>query len=151
MVYFRNWCFMNSNTVLTLRKQPRTFVVWIVEVQLITLHKPDVWTSSTCSSSQSKNCPVGWGCRIHWLLLCRGVRPPPHECLGYDTKHSDGEVPVVLVLWGMRSTPSLPLLPGPLWPGVVAPDGLNRTNSILMLNWIVWLNWIAWNRNVFDS
>ena len=22
-------------------------------------------------------CPVGWGCRIHWLLLCRGVRPPP--------------------------------------------------------------------------
>ena len=21
-------------------------------------------------------CPVGWGCRIHQLLLCRGVRPP---------------------------------------------------------------------------
>ena len=20
-------------------------------------------------------CPVGWGCRIHRLLLCRGVRP----------------------------------------------------------------------------
>ena len=32
----------------------------------------------------------------------------------------------------MWSTPSLPLLPGPLWPGVVAPNkhpiyGLNRT------------------------
>ena len=27
-----------------------------------------------------------------------------------------------LELWGMRSTPSLPLLPGRLWPGVVAPD-----------------------------
>ena len=44
----------------------------------------------------------------------------------------------MLELWGMRSTPSLPLLPGPLWPRVVAPDkgpiyGLNRTNSILML------------------
>ena len=25
-------------------------------------------------------------------------------------------------LWGMWSTPSLPSLPGPLWPGVVAPD-----------------------------
>ena len=42
-------------------------------------------------------------------------------------------------LWGMRSTPSLPSLPGSLWPGVVAPDegpiyGLNRTNGILMLN-----------------
>ena len=40
----------------------------------------------------------------------------------YDIKQSDGEVPVMLGLWGMRSTPSLPLLPGPLRPGVVAPD-----------------------------
>ena len=24
--------------------------------------------------------------------------------------------------WGLRSTPSLPSLPGPLWPGVIAPD-----------------------------
>ena len=28
----------------------------------------------------------------------------------------------MLELWQMRSTPSLPSLPGPLWPGVVAPD-----------------------------
>ena len=68
------------------------------------------------------NFPVGWGCRIHRLLLCRGVRPPPNECPRYDTKQSDGEVPAMLELWGMRSTPSLPSLPGPLWPGVVAPD-----------------------------
>ena len=68
-------------------------------------------------------CPVGWGCRIHRLLLCRGVRPPPpNECPGYDTKQSDGEVPVMLELWGMRGTLSLPSLPDPLWPGVVAPD-----------------------------
>ena len=67
-------------------------------------------------------CPVGWGCRIHRLLLCRGVRPPPNECPGYDTKQSDGEVPAVLELWEMWSTPSLPSLPVPLWPGVVAPD-----------------------------
>ena len=44
------------------------------------------------------------------------------QCPGYDTKLSDGEVPAVLDLWGIQSTPSLPLLPGPLWPGVVAPD-----------------------------
>ena len=26
-------------------------------------------------------CPVGWGCRIHWLHLCRRVRPPTsNEC-----------------------------------------------------------------------
>ena len=29
----------------------------------------------------SCNCPVGWGCRIHRLLLCRGVRPPPTSVL----------------------------------------------------------------------
>ena len=67
-------------------------------------------------------CPVGWGCRIHRLLLCRGVTPPPNECPRYDTKQSDGKVPVMLGLWGMQSTPSLPSLPGPLWPRMVAPD-----------------------------
>ena len=77
-------------------------------------------------------CPVGWGCRIHRLLHCRGVRPS-NECPTYDTKQSDGEVPAMLELWGIRSTPLLLSLPGPLWPGVVAPDKgpisvLNRTN-----------------------
>ena len=43
---------------------------------------------------------------------------PYNECPRYDTKQSDGEVPVILELWGMRSNPSLPLPPGPLWPGV---------------------------------
>ena len=38
----------------------------------------------------------------------------------------------MLELWGMRSTPLFPLLPGPLKSGVLAPDmgpiyGLNRT------------------------
>ena len=43
-----------------------------------------------------------------------------NDSLGYDTKQFDGEVPEMLVLWEMRSTPSS--LPSPLWPGVVAPD-----------------------------
>ena len=38
------------------------------------------------------------------------------------TKQSDGEVPVMLELWGMRSAPLLPSLPDPLCPGVGAPD-----------------------------
>ena len=85
-------------------------------------------------SNNLVNCPVGRGSRIHRLHLCRGVRHPhpPNGCPGYDTKQSDGEVPVMLLLWGMRSTPSLPLFPGPLWPRVVEPDkspinGLNET------------------------
>ena len=32
------------------------------------------------------------------------------------------KAPVMLELWGMWSTPSLPLLPGPLWTEVVVPD-----------------------------
>ena len=35
---------------------------------------------------------------------------------------SDGEALVMLELKGMWSTPSLSLIPGSLWPGVVAPD-----------------------------
>ena len=26
-------------------------------------------------------CPVGWGCRIHRLHLCRVVKPPPMSVL----------------------------------------------------------------------
>ena len=51
-----------------------------------------------------------------------GSYTPPDECPGYDTKQPDGEVPVMMGLWGMGSTLSLPLLPGPFWPGTVAPD-----------------------------
>ena len=63
----------------------------------------------------------------------------PNEFSGYDTKQSDGEVPVILELWGMRSTLSLPSLPGPLWPGLVEPDrilsmGQIELNRVLMLN-----------------
>ena len=102
--------------------------------------------------------PVGWGCRIH-------------ECPGYDTKQ---------IWWWDSSnigalrkvdTPSLPMLPDPLWLGVASPDrvlsmGQIELNRVLMLNWIVWrelflhltvckqktvlmLNWIIWNGTVY--
>ena len=54
--------------------------------------------------------------------LQRGKTPPPNECPGYGTTEYDGEVPVMLELWGMESIPSLPLLPGPLRPRVVPHD-----------------------------
>ena len=85
-----------------------------------------------------------WGCRILQLHLCRGVRPTPNECPDIDTKQSDGEVPVMFDLWGIRSTPSLPLFPGLHWPGGIATDralfmGQIEINCVLMLNWITWL------------
>ena len=100
------------------------------------------WSSGECRtplhchysqvhSDPEENCPVDCGCRIHQLHHSRGIRPP-NECPGYDTKQSDGKVPVMLEFWGIWSTPSLPVLPGTLWPRVVAIDkgpiyGLNRT------------------------
>ena len=59
--------------------------------------------------------------------LQRVKTPPPNKCPGYDTKRSDGEALVMLELCRMWITSSLPLLPGPLWPEVVAP---NRALSI---------------------
>ena len=49
---------------------------------------------------------------------------------GYDIKHFDCEAPVMLELWEMQSTPSLPPLPGPHWPGVVAPDWVSSTVQV---------------------
>ena len=75
-------------------------------------------------------CPVGWGCTIHRLHLCKGLRPLfiLNECPGYEIKQSDYDVPVMLEQWGMRSTTPLLSLPA----AVVAPDrdllyGINRT------------------------
>ena len=95
-------------------------------------------------------------------LSADGEDLPRNEYPGYDTKQSDGETPA-LKLCGIWRASSLPLLPGPLWPGRIAPDkgqielfklcenkGLilnrifrNRTLAIwlseqwLMSNWIV--------------
>ena len=45
-------------------------------------------------------------------------------------KQSDDQVPVMLELWRMRSTPSLTLLPDPLWLGVVALDRVISISKI---------------------
>ena len=126
------------------------------------------------SSYPIQFCPVVCGCRIHQLLLCRDVRPPTNEWPGYD-----GEFQMLLELWRLWSTPSLPSLSSPFWSGMVAPNralsiGLIELICVLILNWIVWnrtdfdsetvltlkwiiwirtvwINWIAWNRDIFDN
>ena len=54
----------------------------------------------------------------------------PNECYGYNIKQSEGEATVILKFWGMQSTPSLPTFPGPLWPGVVAPERVRSVGQI---------------------
>ena len=42
----------------------------------------------------------------------------------YEVKQSDRAASVTLEFWERKCTLSFPLLPGPLWPGVEAPDWL---------------------------
>ena len=69
------------------------------------------------------------GCRIHQLHLCREVRLS-QRVSWYDTKQADGKALVMLELWAIQSTLSLPSLPSPLWLGVVAPDRVVSTGQI---------------------
>ena len=88
--------------------------------------------------SSIKYDPVGWGCRILRLHIYRRVRLPD-EWPKYDTKQSVSEALVTLEIWGMRSTPSLPSLPGSLWPGVVSPGMvLAMKQTVITLNRIIW-------------
>ena len=91
---------------------------------------------------------VGWGCRIHWLNLCRGVRPPPpRSVLDITLKPSNGQAPAVEI-WRMGSSPSLLLFPGSHWPRVVTPDRVLSMGQIeqnmcankwLMLNCVCYI------------
>ena len=87
-----------------------------------------------------------------------------NECPRYDIKQSDGQAPVILELWRMQRTLSLPSLSVPFWPGVVAQDrvlsiGSNKLCSYARLNYlklnccwslncVLTLNWIFGNRTV---
>ena len=87
------------------------------------------------------SCPVSWDCRIRLLHIWSRVWfPTPRGCPGFDTKQADGEALVMLELWGVRSTPSLPSLPGPLWLAVVAPDRVLRMDQIKLLTFKLWMN-----------
>ena len=74
----------------------------------------------------------------------------PHECPRHDTELSEDNASVMLTLWGMWSIPSLPLLPGPFWVWVVAPERVLSMGHI-ELNWVLMLNWIIWKRTVCTS
>ena len=74
-------------------------------------------------------------------------KPITNDSHGYDTKQSDGEVPVMLELWGIQCIPLLPLLRGPLWPRVEAFDSLLSIGKIQQ-NYVLILYWTVWNRTV---
>ena len=65
---------------------------------------------------------VGWAWRIHRPHPCIEVIRP-QEGHGYNFKTYDGKAPIILMLWEMLSTYSMPSLPDTLWLGVVKSDG----------------------------
>ena len=83
-----------------------------VNLKAEALPRINVWPKLSAKNTFG---PVSWDCRIHWQLLCRGVRLTyPQRMSCYDTKQSDGEAPVMLELWRMWTTPLLSSLPDPL-------------------------------------
>ena len=70
----------------------------------------------------------------------------PNECPDKDTSLvSEGEAPIILEIWRMQSTPSLPSLPGPFCLEVVVPNkgalyGLNRIKPCTPMDTHIWPN-----------
>ena len=72
-------------------------------VQFVIIHNKNVWLRKILNDFYARH-----------VSLQRGKTPATNEYHEYDTKQSDGEAPVMLELCRVWSTPSLPLLPGPL-------------------------------------
>ena len=121
---------------------------WVLVYQWQKSHRlPIIFSIWTFHGILRRNTvPVGGGCRIYRLHLCKVVRLL-QRFLGYDTKKSDGEAPVILYLSGMLCIPLLPSLPGPLWPGVVSHDRALFISQV-ELNCVFLLNWIVGNRAI---
>ena len=86
--------------------------------------------------------PVGLGRRICQLILCRRAKTPTtsnnnnnnNECPAYNTK-----LQPVLMLWGMWSAFSLPLLPDPLWFKVVVPVRVPSMGQLELFHHLLYL------------
>ena len=99
------------------------------------------------SGTNTGLCSVRWSCKIHRTASLQKVKTPHlNKCPGYDTKQSDGEVPVMLEFWWMGSTHLLPSLPSPLWPGVVTSNRVLSMGQIELKCVLTCKRRIVWNR-----
>ena len=120
--------------------------IYIFTLHLTFLHTVTWYQVFLSNTNNLFTCPVGWGCTIHGLHLCREVKPSTMSVLDMTLNFlMEPHVPLMLELWEIQSTTSLPTLPGPLWLGVLAPD---RVLSMGQIELNCTLNWIAWNRTV---
>ena len=82
-------------------------------------------------------CPVGWECRIYQLHLYRGIRLL--QLVSWIWHKPSDDEDLVLEIWEMLTIPSLPLLPGPLWPVVVVSVRVPSMGQIELFNHILYL------------
>ena len=66
--------------------------------------------------------PVNWGCKIHQLHLCRGLRPSPPTSVLHMTLNNLLPRLQPMRFGEYRKPLQLLMLSGLLSPGVVAPD-----------------------------
>ena len=125
-------CLFKNNFLL---KNP----IYILTYMYLALNNIQVLISH---KTQPDHCPVTGA------VECRGIRLSQWVSW-YDTKQSDGKVPVMLELWRKWINPSYLLLPDQLWSRVKASDRVLPVGQI-ELNCLFMLNWIVWNRTVFD-
>ena len=84
---------------------------------------------------QNHTSPVSWGCRIHRLHLCRGVRPPPYQHMSWILHYTIWWWWSILGdFWNVECS-SFSSLSGPLWPRMEEPNSSNRTNCVQTNEW----------------
>ena len=124
----------------------------------VTVKRVALWRSSDffrnleTAGSCDTNISVSFGVNM-WTVLRIQLELNESNRNYHDTTtwkpQYDGEVPVMLELRGMRSTPLLQSLPAPFRPWVVAPDRILAMCQI-ELNCVLMLNWIIWNGTFLD-
>ena len=87
----------------------------------------------------SRNSPVGWGCKIRRRHLCRGIRPFKTSILDMTLNR----------IWLCSSSPSLPLLSGPLWPGVVIIVFFPFLDQIKLISHFVYMNPVNYAQTIY--
>ena len=122
-------------------------------------------------NNQVTKSPAGWGCRIHWLLLCKRI--DLHQCVswiwhetiwwyGSNNAGALGNAEYSFIAIDPWSTLARS---GSTWKvRMYGPNILKQCirlfwNCVFMLNWTVWnfkeiycvlmLNWMFWNWTVF--
>ena len=88
----------------------------VLDAALLNTQHYKVWIKGKVAQSWEWSSTHPYSCRPRLpntlaASLQRDKILSPNEYTGYDTKQSDGEVPVLLELWGMCCTSSLRLLP----------------------------------------